>query len=108
MTSSHTRRQEIEALLGEERWDFEDLRHHLEIPVHVLKEDLRHIQRSVRATGARLHASPPRCAACGFRLREGSLSPPGRCPRCHDHRIRGPELWITLPPARAADGGGSG
>jgi len=102
MTSSHTRRQEIQALLGEEPWDFEELRRRLEVPVHVLREDLRHIERSVRGAGGRLHAAPPHCAACGFRLRAGSLTPPGRCPRCHDHRIRGPELWITEPPNHAS------
>jgi predicted Zn-ribbon and HTH transcriptional regulator len=103
MAAERTRREEIVALLEESRRDFEDLRRQLRIPVHVLREDLRHIRRSVRGAGGRLHASAPECAACGFSFREGGLTPPGRCPRCHGGRVHGPELWITrgsAPPAK--------
>lgn len=89
-----TRRQQIAEMLEGGEWSFEDLRGELNLPVHVLKEDLRHILRSHRR---RLRLTPPRCAACGFvfRGREARhLHPPGRCPRCRERRIEGP--WFVL------------
>ena len=89
-----TRREEIVVLLEEGRWDLEDLRRELEIPVAVLREDLTHVQRSLRGVGRRLVVEPAHCSDCGFRLSTTSFHRPGRCPRCKGHRLEGP--WLTL------------
>ncbi len=78
MSSRKTRRQKIVEQLRSEEWAFDDLRHDLGLTVKVLEEDLRHVERSVRATGQRLHIEPPCCADCGFGLRSTALHPPGR------------------------------
>jgi len=90
-----TRRQEIVDLLRAGRWTPDELRREFGLTVKVLEEDLRHVERSVRATGRRLRVEPPHCADCGFRLRSTALHPPGRCPKCHSHRVRGPWLEVT-------------
>lgn len=91
---SRTRRERIVARLSEVALDFEQLRTELAVPVHVLDEDLRHIARSVRASGGRLKVERPVCSDCGFRFRRESFKPPGRCPRCRSHRVSGPVLRV--------------
>ena len=95
-----TRREEIVVRLSEVALDFEELRTELDVPVHVLDEDLRHVARSVRATGGRLKVERPVCSDCGFRFRRESFKPPGRCPRCRSHRVAGPVLRVDPAPAR--------
>jgi predicted Zn-ribbon and HTH transcriptional regulator len=90
-----TRRQEIVAWLTEKEWEFDDLRHDLVLTVKVLEEDLRHIERSVRAAGQRLVITPARCEACDFVFNSTALHQPGRCPSCRDRRIAGPWLRIV-------------
>lgn len=95
--SEPTRRQRIAALLRESEWGFDELRRELELPVHVLAEDLAHIERSVRAAGERLRVEPARCPQCGFVLRPRTgrtLHPPSRCPCCRNERLTGPFLGI--------------
>jgi len=90
----HTRRQKIVERLRSEEWSFDDLRHDLGLTVKVLEEDLKHIRKSVRATGERLQLRSATCA-CGFEFTANALHPPGRCPSCRDRRISGPWLRIT-------------
>lgn len=89
-----TRRQRIVDLLAAEEMDFHALRQELEVPVHVLKEDLEHVRRSTGSGGGpRLRIEPPRCPACGFLFRgrtQKHLHPPSRCPECRNERIQGP------------------
>ncbi len=94
MSLRKTRRQEIVERLRSEEWAFDDLRHDLGLTVRVLEEDLKHIQKSVRAAGNRLQLRSATCA-CGFEFTANALHPPGRCPSCHDRRIDGPWLRIT-------------
>ena len=89
-----TRRQEIAALLRDDEWVFDDLRHELAITVKTLEEDLRHIERSVRPNGERLRVRSAVCADCGFRLSSRALHPPGRCPKCRSARLDGP--WVRV------------
>jgi len=90
-----TRRQEIVERLRTAEWEFDDLRHDLGLTVRVLEEDLRHIDRSVRAAGSRLELRPARCEACDFVFESTAFHPPGRCPSCRDRRIAGPWVKIT-------------
>ena len=94
MSSRKTRRQKIVEQLRSEEWAFDDLRHDLSLTVKVLEEDLRHIQKSVRATGDRLQLRSATCAGCGFEFTANALHPPGRCPSCRNRRIEGP--WLRV------------
>jgi len=89
-----TRRQEIVRLLSDEEWSFDDLRHELALTVSTLKEDLGHIQRSVRANGERLRVRSAVCADCEFQLSSIALHPPGRCPKCRSSHLDGP--WFII------------
>jgi len=91
---SLTRRQEIAALLREDEWVFDDLRHKLAVKVNTLEDDLGHIQRSVRANGERLQVRSAVCADCGFQLSSKALHPPGRCPKCKSAHLEGP--WVKV------------
>jgi predicted Zn-ribbon and HTH transcriptional regulator len=93
--SGNTRRRQIVDHLTGSKHDFEGLRQLLGVPVHVLDEDLRHVARTVRGSGGRLHVERATCADCGFGFRQERFRPPGRCPRCRGHRIIGPTLWIS-------------
>jgi hypothetical protein len=90
-----TRRQEIVERLTGSEWEFDELRRDLGLTVKVLEEDLRHIERSVRAGGQRLAMNPARCEACNFVFKSSALHPPGRCPSCRERRIAGPWFRIT-------------
>jgi hypothetical protein len=92
---SLTRRQEIAALLREDEWVFDDLRHEMAMTVKTLEDDLGHIQRSVKVNGERLRVRSAVCAGCGFQLSSKALHPPGRCPRCKSRDLDGPWLHIT-------------
>jgi len=92
---AQTRRQQIVEMVSAEEWSFDDLRHELALTVKVLEEDLRHIERSVRASGKRLRVRSASCLGCGFEFTKITLHPPGRCPQCRDRRIDGPWLKIT-------------
>ena len=94
MTTGLTRRQEIVERLRDAEWAFDDLRHDLGLTVRVLEEDLRHIDRSVRAAGSRLVLRPARCESCAFVFKSAAFHPPGRCPDCRDGRIAGP--WFLV------------
>jgi transcriptional regulator len=92
--SGTTRRQRIAELLAEGEWTFEQLRRELEMPVHLLEDDLHHVERSARGRGqggaGRLHVEPPRCQACGFTFRDRAqrrFQSPSRCPQCRSERI---------------------
>ena len=91
----HTRRQEIVERLRSEEWAFDDLRHDLGLTVKVFEEDLKRIQKSVRAAGEHLHLRSAVCEGCGFEFTRNALHPPGRCPECRGSRIEGPWLRIT-------------
>jgi predicted Zn-ribbon and HTH transcriptional regulator len=84
----------IVRLLTGEEWVMDDLRHELAITVATLEEDLRHIERSVRASGRRLRIRSSICADCGFRLSSKALHPPGRCPKCRSGNLDGP--WVHI------------
>ena len=91
---AQTRRQQIVERLTENECEFDDLRHEFGLTVKVLEEDLRHIERSVRAGGQRLIIRPARCEACDFVFKSQAPHPPGRCPSCRDRRISGP--WLRI------------
>lgn len=95
--SGKTRRQRIVELLVDFEVTFDDLRRELGVPVRVLQEDLRHVEKSVRhlPDGPRaLRVTPARCPACGFELSRRSFAAPSRCPRCRNERLEPPRLSL--------------
>jgi transcriptional regulator len=49
---------------------------------------LSHIEKSAKAKGKRLKATPYRCKACGFTFKDRKqYHPPSRCPLCKEERI---------------------
>lgn len=93
-----TRRQQIVELLTAGEPTFEDLRHHLGIPVHVLQEDLKHVGKSARhveGLAGKLEVTPARCLACGFEMdRDRRFTAPSRCPKCRSERFEAPRLHL--------------
>lgn len=93
-----TRRQQIIALLEQDAYGFAELREALGVPVHVLKEDLVHVERSVRRGDKRLRVDPPRCIECGFVFRGRGTKhfhAPSRCPKCRSESITQPVLAVS-------------
>jgi predicted Zn-ribbon and HTH transcriptional regulator len=91
---AQTRRQQIIERLADGEWEFDELRREFGLTVKVLEEDLRHIERSVRAGGRRLILKPASCEVCDFVFKSTAPHPPGRCPSCRDRRISGP--WFRI------------
>lgn len=92
-----TRRQRIVELLERGEYGFEELRRELEVPVRLLKADLDHVERSVRASGKRLVVTPPRCLDCGFVFHgreRRHFHGPSRCPQCRSEGISEPRLTV--------------
>lgn len=95
--AEETARRRLARWLAEGEHDFETLREALGMGARELERELRHVARSARRDGRRLHVTPPRCIACGFDFpgRTGRhLHPPGRCPRCRGQRIAPPRLRL--------------
>ena len=92
-----TRRQALHEMLAERSWSFDALRAELRIPIHLLEDDLRHLERSLRRGPLRLATSPARCSDCEFRFTRRAparFHKPGRCPRCRGEHIVGPDLEV--------------
>jgi len=92
-----TRRQRIIALLEEDDHGFEELREELGVPVHVLEEDLGHVEKTVRSAGRRLRVEPPRCFDCGFVFKGRGTKhfhAPSRCPKCRSEAISDPRMRV--------------
>lgn len=96
--ADETVRQRLVRWLSARDYGFDDLRLALELPAKALEDELRHVERSVRAQGRRLRVEPPRCRDCGFafpgRARR-HLHTPGRCPDCRSQRIEPPRFRIA-------------
>ena len=92
-----TLRQRLVRWLSEAKYDFEELRQALEIPVRDLERELRHVERSLRGQGRRLRVEGPECRDCGYGFpgrASRHLHPPGRCPRCKGQRITPPRFAV--------------
>jgi len=93
-----TRRQELIELLTDWEVTFHELRRHLGVPVHVLQEDLKHVEKSARhveGLEGKLEVTPARCLACGFEMtRSKRFTAPSRCPKCKGERFEAPRLHL--------------
>jgi predicted Zn-ribbon and HTH transcriptional regulator len=96
--SARTRRQWLLEFLEQGERSFTELCELLEARVRDVEDDLRHVERSLRAEGRRLRVTPARCGDCGFVFRgreRRHLHPPGRCPKCRRERIHPPRFAIA-------------
>jgi predicted Zn-ribbon and HTH transcriptional regulator len=92
-----TRRQALGDLLAQRQWTFDELRVTLAIPIHLLEDDLRHLDRSLRRGRRRLAVTPALCRDCGFRFSKRApkrFHEPGRCPRCRGERVAPAKLEV--------------
>lgn len=92
-----TIRQQLRGLLRRDTLSFATLRQLLGLSVRELEAELRHVERSARASGGRLVVVPSVCLACEFSFRDREarhLHAPGRCPRCRSERITDPAFRL--------------
>ena len=59
-----------------------------------VEEDLRHLFRSLKATGRRAVVEPATCRKCDFVFERDKLRKPGKCPRCRGTWISEPRIAI--------------
>jgi hypothetical protein len=93
-----TLRQQLVSLLEIGGYSFEDLRRQLGTAKAALEEDLRHVEKSLRAGGRKLEVQPARCLECGFLFRARAAKhfhPPSRCPKCRSERIDEPRFSMA-------------
>jgi predicted Zn-ribbon and HTH transcriptional regulator len=65
------------------------------IPEKEVAGHLEHLEKSLRAGGARLEVLPAECLACGYVFRERRrLTRPGACPRCRATRVAPPAFRV--------------
>ena len=96
-SEEETVRQRLVRWLSRYSYDFEQLRHALEVSARDLEDELRHVERSLRRQGRKLVVDGPTCRECGFGFPGRAarhLHPPGRCPRCRSQRIEPPKFRI--------------
>ena len=60
-----------------------------------LKEDLAHLQKSLRHQQQELLITPAECRQCHFTFRSKVYHKPSRCPTCKSTWIQEPVLRIT-------------
>lgn len=95
---SATARQRIIQLLERTPLELAQLALELKITEKEILAHLPHVAKTLTARGLRLRIEPAACSLCGFEFKDRRrLSPPGRCPRCKQSRIRGP--WYHIPHA---------
>lgn len=90
-------RKDLLELLASAPRSVNDIARLLELDPKDVEDDLRHLIRSVRHAGYRVHVIPAQCRHCGFRFRADKLHKPGKCPRCRASWIRAPLIGIEGP-----------
>ncbi|MBM9535841.1 transcriptional regulator [Desulfobulbus alkaliphilus] len=94
-TSSQTIRKQMIELLTNGRYGARDLSQELHQSENEIYSHLRHIERTLKASGQQLVIEPSLCLNCGFLFTNRKrLNPPSRCPRCKKTRIRRPRYTV--------------
>ena len=90
-----TIRQDMIALLQEQVMDRRELSQRLSISEKEVDRHLLHVARSATARGMAWVVEPAVCVHCRYAFKKRlKLTPPGKCPRCRQSRIRGP--WYRI------------
>ncbi len=83
-----TARMRIFELLENERRTAMELSRLAGVKEKEVYKHLTHIEKSAKAKGRRLKATPYRCRSCGFTFKDRKqYHPPSRCPLCKEERI---------------------
>lgn len=65
-----------------------DLSRELSVSERDVLRHVEHLERTLKAEGAKLVVEPPECLACGFVFRKRErLNRPSRCPLCRGERL---------------------
>jgi hypothetical protein len=92
-----TIRQMMIELLHRAPMDVVGLAHTLALPEKEVLAHLPHIAKSVAGRKGRFIMHPARCLNCGYQFKDRRrLTPPGRCPRCKQSRLQGPDYQIIF------------
>ena len=75
-----TRRQDIVDAIKGNPLSIKSIAQKLRIDIKVVKEDLKHIQRSVGKKN--LIIEPAHCKKCGFVFEKAEVKRPSKCPKC--------------------------
>jgi predicted Zn-ribbon and HTH transcriptional regulator len=90
-----TLRQEIMTLLAGEQMSVRDLSKYLKINEKDVYTHLRHVERTVAASGKSLSIKPSRCFKCGYLFKNRRrLTRPSRCPQCRSTHLESPLFSI--------------
>ncbi len=82
-------------LLTNGKYGVRDLSQELHQSEKEIYAHLRHIERTLKASGQLLVIDPALCLHCGFTFTNRKQPhPPGRCPRCKKTRIRRPSYTV--------------
>ena len=91
------RQQMMDALQGK-AMDLRQLSQALGIREKEVVLHLPHIARSAAAKKLKWQILPAYCESCGYSFKDRKrLTPPSKCPRCRDSRIKGPWYQIKRP-----------
>ncbi len=82
-----TRREEIIRELARESRSIDELARLFQCSRREILEDLKHVQRSLRARGKRLFALPPVCKSCGEAINIKRVKNIKRCPKCRSSNV---------------------
>lgn len=65
-----------------------DLSRELGVSEREVLRHVEHLERTLKAEGAKLSIEPPACLSCGFEFRKRErLNRPSRCPVCRGERL---------------------
>ncbi len=88
-------RRDLAGLLRGEARTVSELARQLELAPAELRQDLVHLERSLRHGPERLEITPARCRKCGFVFSEGRVGKPGKCPACRQTWIEEPRFQVV-------------
>ncbi len=84
-----TIRQQLIALLEDNDMTAREISRELHISEKEVFSHLQHIRKTVKALKKKLKIQPFECLHCGYVFKDRNrLSPPGRCPKCKQSRIK--------------------
>jgi predicted Zn-ribbon and HTH transcriptional regulator len=95
--AEETGRRRLETLLLNRPMSVEGLRRELGMNARELEAELEHLEKTLKAKGAKIDIEPAECLGCGhvFAVRNARrFHAPGRCPKCKEERVEEPRFSI--------------
>jgi hypothetical protein len=91
-----TARSRLEEALLESTLTIAQLSRRVGLSEREIPDHLEHLEKSVRAEGAKLELLPARCVACDYEFTGRTRAKkPSRCPECSSERIDPPAFRIV-------------